>query len=574
MEENKLDNTDRKGLRLRSWSQFLLVCFFVFLAAAAGSVVRFRLDLTEDNRYSLSKPTREILRNLHDDIFIQVYLDGEMPVLFKKLKRSVREMLDEFSLASNRRVDYQFINPYSQDDPALRQKEQEQLIAKGLSPVNVIIREKDGGSSRKMIYPGMLINYNNIEVPVNFLKNNPSLSPEENLLHSAEGLEYELIRTISTLVSDTVYRVAFIEGHGEVPEIEVADFIMSLAKFYTVDRGNPQGKPGILDKYAAVIVAGPKEKIDEPDLYVIDRYIMNGGRVLWLCEEVEVNADSLVYGETVALYKPTGLEEMLFKYGVRINPVVVQDLDCMLIPLKAVSGGAAQQVVPAPWIYYPLLHPSPDHPVTRNVNRVAGKFVNYIDTVGRDTGVKKHILLTTGNQCRTVSPPVAINLKEIDRLPDMELFNRQHLPVAVLLEGKFRSAFTNRYIPGLTENNPEKNKTESKPTAMIVIADRDIIRNEVSRSGKTEIPLPLGQDRYTLQVYGNRDFLLNCVNYLVDDKGLINLRARELKLRLLDKKKLSRYGTLIKVANTAGPVLIVIMAGIIFNILRRKKYSR
>lgn len=572
MEENKLKSSVLRETKLRSWSEFLLVCFIVLLTSIAGSFIRFRIDMTGDKRYSLSKPTREILRNLKEDIFIQVYLDGEMPVLFKKLKRSVREMLDEFSVASNRRVDYQFINPYSQPNADLRQKEQEQLIAKGLSPVNVIIREKDGGSSRKMIYPGMLINYNNIEVPVNFLRNNPALTPEENLLHSAEGLEYELIKTISTLVSDTVYRVAFIEGHGEVPEIEVADLIINLAKYYTVDRGNPLGRPGALDRYAAVIVAGPRERIDEADLFVIDQYIMNGGRVIWLCEEVEVNADSLVYGETVALYKPSGLEEILFKYGVRINPVLVQDLDCMLIPVKAVAGGAAQQVVPAPWVYYPFLHPSPGHPVTRNINKVAGKFVNYIDTVGRDPDIKKHILLTSGNQSRTVSPPVTISLKEIDRLPENDMYNRQYLPVAVLLEGRFRSAFVNRYIPGLTTGKDFK--TESKHAAMIVIADRDIIRNEVSYSGKNEIPLPLGQDRYTLQVYGNRDFLVNCVNYLVDDKGLINLRSREMKLRLLDKKLLSEYRTPIKVVNTAGPVILVIVAGILFNILRRKKYAR
>lgn len=572
MEEKKLNNI-LNDPRWKGWSEFILVTLFALILVILSGFVRFRVDLTEDRRYSLSKQTREILGNMKDDIYIQVYLDGEMPVLFKKLKRSVRELLDEFRIASHRRIDYEFINPYGVNDPAAREKYLEELLAKGLSPVNVMLKDSKGGSSQRMIFPGLIVNYNNAEVPVNFLKNNPALAPEINLLHSAEGFEYELIQTISTLASDTIYKVAFIEGHGEVPEIEVADLILHLAKYFTVDRGVPGGRPGILDNYAAVVVAGPVEKIDEKDLYVIDQYIMNGGKVLWLSEEVEVNADSLAAGETMALYKPAGLEEILFRYGVRINPVLIQDLECLLIPVKVITGGTQQQIVPVPWVYYPMLIPSPSHPVTRNLNRIVGKFVNYIDTVGRDPEIKKTILLTSSQRSRTVSPPLAISLKDIDRMPDENHFNRPHLPVAVLLSGKFKSAFRNRIIEGVFPEGNYKVIPESKPTRMIVIADRDIIRNEVRRTGNAEIPLPLGQDRYTLQTYGNRDFLINCINFLVDEKGLIELRSREIKLRLLDKKVINNNKSLIVLLNTLGPVMLIILAGIGYSTVRKKLYT-
>ena len=576
MEEKKLKSIQsilKNDVRLKSWSEFFLICFVAIIIASAGNIFKIRIDLTEDKRYSLSEQTRKIIGNLKEDIYIQVYLDGEMPVLFKKLRRSVREMLDEFRYASHRYIDYEFINPSSGTDRAAREKFQEQLVEKGLSPVNVMMKDKEGGSSQRMIFPGMIVNYNNVEVPVNFLKNNPALSPEVNLLHSAEGLEYELIQTISTLTSDTVYNVAFIEGHGELPEIEVADLILHLAKYFTVDRGSPAGNPDALNKYAAIIVAGPVNRFDEKDLFAIDQYIMKGGRVVWLYEEVEVNADSLVYGETVALYKPVGIEEALFKYGVRVNPVLVQDMECMLIPVKVITGGN-QQVVPMPWVYYPLLIPSPSHPVTRNLNRVMGKFVNYIDTVGRDTEVRKEILLTTSQRTRTVNPPLSVSLKDVDRMPDESLFNKSNLPVAVLLSGKFKSAFLNRIIDGLAPDKNYKLLTESKPAKMIVIADRDIIRNEVRRTGTNEIPLPLGQDRYTLQTFGNRDFLINCVNYLVDETGLMELRSRELKLRLLNKKVISEKKLLIQTVNTLVPVLLIIISAIVYTSVRKKMYTR
>ena len=564
-----------KTIKFRSWLQLLSAVAGIILVASASSLIRFRFDLTEDKRYTLSDPTRKVLSGLKNDIYIQVYLDGEMPIPLKRLKRSVREMLDEFSITSGRKIDYEFINPAEGSNVQQRNAQFQVLENKGLNPVDIRAGDAEGGSTQKIIFPGMIVNYNGIEVPVNFLKNNPSIPYEQNILHSVEGLEYEMIQTIATLSSDTIYKVAFIEGHDEIPEIETADITINLAKFFTIDRGIIGGKPGILDNYAAVVIAGPEKEFSESDKLVLDQYIMNGGRVMWLFDEVAVNSDSLVFGETVGLYRPLNIEDQLFRYGARVNPSIVQDLECMVIRLKVGgSGNTNQQFVPAPWVYYPLLIPSANHSITRNLNRVKGKFTNYIDTVGLDPTIRKTILLATSNFSRTLSPPLMISLKEAELTPDEKDFNKSNLPVAVLLEGVFPSAFKNRMVSNLTDDKNLKVKTESSKTKMIVIADADIIRNEVRRVGLEETPYPLGLDKYTGEVFGNRDFLINCLNYLVDDNGIMELRSRELKLRLLNSAKIKAEKFKWQLINIAGSIIIVIIAGLLYSYFRRRYYTR
>ena len=567
------ETTNSKSLKFRSWLQFLTVVSAIILFASLSSFLRVRLDLTEDKRYTLSDQTRKVLKGIKNDIYIQVYLDGEIPIPLKRLKRSVREMLDEFRIASGRKIDYEFINPSEGKNVQQRNAQYQLLENKGLNPVDVRASDTEGGSTTKRIYPGMIVNYNGIEVPVNFL-NNSSSSYEQNILYSVEGLEYEMIQTIATLSSDTINKVAFIEGHGEIPEIETADITMNLARFFTIDRGTIGGKPGILDKYAAIVIAGPEKVFNESDKLVLDQYIMNGGKVMWLFDEVAVNSDSLVYGETAALYRPLNIEDQLFRYGARVNPAIVQDLECAPIRLMVMSGGTRQQVDSAPWIYYPLLKPAANHPITRNLNRVKAEFANYIDTVGLDRAIRKKILLSTSKLSRTVSPPVMISLKEAELTPVEKDFNKPNLPVALLLEGVFPSTFKNRAVSNLTDDKNFRIRTESKETKMIVIADADIIRNEVRRVGLKETPLPLGQDKYTGQVFGNRDFLINCLNYLVDNNGIMELRSRELKLRLLNTSKIKTERLKWQIINITAPIIIVVLAGILYSYFRRKNYTR
>jgi ABC-2 type transport system permease protein len=546
----------------------------IIVTASVLNLVRIRLDLTEDKRYTLSQPTLNVLKGIKEDLFIQVYLDGEMPIPLKRLKRSVREMLDEVRLASRWRIDYEFINPAESEDVKKREAQYTYLYNKGLNPIDVFAGDDEGGSMKKRIFPGMIINYNGIEVPVNFLKNDQSISSEQNILHSIESLEYEMIQNISTITSDTIYKVAFLEGQGELPEIEVADLTYNLARFFTVDRGSIGGEPGILDNYNAVIVAAPTKEFSEPDKLVLDQYIMNGGKVLWLLEEVEVNIDSMILGETAGLYHPLNIEDLLFRYGVRINPELVQDIECMWIPISVSTGAEQKQIVQAPWIYYPRLTPNQKHPITRNLNRVKGEFVNTIDTVGLDPSIKKTIILSSSAYSRTISPPLIISLREAETPPDEKYFNKSSLPVGVLLEGVFQSAFRNRMTGGILTNHQVNLKYSSQPTKMIVIADGDISRNEVRRSGTEVTPFPLGQDRYSGQMFGNRDFLINCLNYLVDNNGLMELRSRELKMRLLNNQRIKAEKFMWQLINIACPILIVILAGIVYNLLRKRKYTR
>jgi len=561
------------NIKIKSWFRFILTVAFIIIVASASLLIRIRLDLTEDKRYTLSKPTDKILSGIRNDIFIQVYLDGDIPIPLKRLKRSVKEVLDEFRVASDRRIDYEFINPASGNSQKQRDIQYQALKSKGINPVNLQAGDAEGGSVRKIIFPGMIVNYNGIEVPVNFLKNNDAVPYEQNILNSMEGLEYEIIQAIATISSDTIRKVAFLEGQNEIAEIGVADITINMAKFFTIDRGAIGGKPGVLDNYSAVIIAGPETEFSEKDKLVIDQYIMNGGKVIWLVEEVNVNSDSLIHGETVALYRPLNIEDQLFRYGVRVNPAVVQDLDCAPIRLTVVSGGN-QQIVTAKWVYYPLLNPVSSNPITRNLNKVKGEFVNYIDTVGLDPAIKKTILLTTSSFTRTLTPPLLIRLKETEIIPDEKSYNRSKLPAAVLLEGVFPSSFRNRMTENLIQDKSFKIKTESVNTKMIVIADADIIKNEVRRVGSSETHYPLGQDLVTGQLYGNRDFLINCLNYLVDDNGIMELRSRELKLRLLDRTRIKNERLKWQLINFAGPVLIVILAGLIYNYFRNKIYTR
>jgi gliding-associated putative ABC transporter substrate-binding component GldG len=564
---------DRNKSKFSRLFRFLQLISGVIIIASAGSLINLRVDLTEDHRYTLSPQTKKILSGLRNDIFIQVFLDGDMPIPMKRLRRSVKETLDEFKIISRRKVDYEFINP-SEGNQQQRNAKYNSLIEKGINPVNIQAGDAEGGRITKLIFPGMLINYNETEVPVNFLRNNTNVSYDQNILNSIEGLEYELIQTISTLSSDTIRKVAFLEGQKEMPEPEVASVTLSLAKFFTVDRGSIGGKQGILDRYSAVIIAGPEDQFSEADKLVLDQYIMKGGKVLWLAEETRINTDSLTTGETVALYQPLNLEDQLFRYGARINPAIVQDIECAPIRLSVRTGAGNSQVILLPWMYYPLLKPSPSHPITRNLNRIRGEYPNYLDTVGLNPAIRKTILLETSSHTRILNPPLIIRLKEAENIPDESTFNRSRLPVAVLLEGVFPSAFRNRMISGIVKDKSFRITTESVPTKMIIIADADIIRNEVKRTGVAETPYPLGQDRMSGITYGNSDFIVNCLNYLVDEKGIMELRSREIKLRLLDRNRIRNEKTEWQIINIFGPILLVVAAGFIYSWFRRKTYTQ
>jgi gliding-associated putative ABC transporter substrate-binding component GldG len=559
----------REKSRGRDIGEYLLIVGAALLIALVASLFSFRIDLTSDKRFTLSEPSKEILSALEDDILIQVYLDGDMPVEFKRLRRNVRDMLEEFRVASGKKIGYTFINPSAPEDEGERERRRVELINRGIDPVSIMDRDREGGNIERLLFPGFIVNYNTVSIPVNFLRNDPGRSSGENLISSVEGLEYELIRAVATVTADTIYRVAFIEGHGEYDEAEVADITLEMAKYFTIDRGAIGGVQGALDRYAAIIIAGAEQSFDEEDKLVIDQYLMNGGRILWLQDEVYVNRDSLTTGGSMALYRPLNIEDQLFKYGVRINPEIIQDMDCLIIPVRNTITESQQNYLPVPWIYYPLLYPSAESPVTRNINKVKGEFVNSLDTVGADKAVIKEFLLASSPYSRTVTPPRIIALSEYRNPPPEELFNRSFIPVAVKLEGNFPSLFAGRR----REYNGGPLVERGRYSRMVVVADGDIIRNEVSWSGGVPDPLPLGYDRYSRQTFGNKDFIINVMNWLVDDTGITELRSREVKLRLLDTGRIKGNRLFWQLLNIAVPLFILAMVAIMVNVIRRKRYG-
>ncbi|OFY56856.1 MAG: gliding motility-associated ABC transporter substrate-binding protein GldG, partial [Bacteroidetes bacterium RBG_13_46_8] len=406
----------------------------------------FRIDLTAEKRYTLSPYTKKVLKSLDDTVYVRVYLDGELNIPFRKMQQSLRETLDEFRVYGKDNIQYSFINPFKSTDTKVRQDMFNQLYGKGLQPTNILANEKEGGSSEKIIFPGAIISYKGVEIPVNLLKNNPRLSAEENINNSIQAIEFELIKVISSRALNLTGKVAFIEGHGELDEYQTEDISKAFSLYYDVFRGKISGQPGELDDYIAVIVAKPRTRFSEQEKYVLDQYIMNGGKVMWFLDRVDISTDSLASGSALAMINDLNLDDMLFRYGVRINPVLLQDLQCNIIPVNVALDGNNPDFRPAPWYYFPLLTAPPDNPVTRNLNMIRTEFVNTIDTIGARKGISKTVLLRSSASSNLAEAPLIMSLDEIRADPTTLDFRRSWLPVAVMLEGTFESVFQNRMI--------------------------------------------------------------------------------------------------------------------------------
>ena len=545
----------------------------IILLNVIGSFIHQRIDLTSEKRYTLSPITRQTLRNLNGTVFIRVYLDGELPPGFVRMRSAIEDLLEDFSRYAPRRIEYEFQDLNEETDEAFRRNMITGLYDKGLQPTSIQIREKDGSTTQKIIFPGAVISYGGIDMGINLLKNNPGRNHEVNLNNSIQALEYEFINMIRNLSDEEVEKIAFIEGQGELSGYSVGDIMKDLSTFYQVDQGVIGGLYGSLDDYKAILIAKPVSRFSEEDKYVIDQYIMKGGAVLWFLDMVEVSLDSLIDGSTFAFYRPLNIEDQLFKYGVRINPELVRDIRCHVIPVnRGVVGGQPNWQL-SPWYYYPIVVPDENHPVTRSLNVVKLEFASTIDTVGENQDVRKSVLLASSPYSGTLQAPAEISLRITDAGPAQEEFNKSDLPMAVLLEGTFDSDFTNRPVPPGVKDKPEKTIEISKSTGMLVVSDGDIIRNDVRNTASGIEILPLGFDRYSSQVFGNKDFILNAVNYLTDKTGLIQLRGREFKLRLLDERKSMDNALEIKLINMVLPSALIILFGLMVNLNRKRLFG-
>ena len=574
-------------LASRKWlSTFIVTLVIVFALNTIGSFVFTRFDLTAEKRYTLSDTTKQTLRELDDYVYFKVYLEGDFPAGFKKLRRETKEMLDEFR-AYSKFIDYEFINPAEGADRNEINETYKTLYQQGLNPTNLTEQNSDGSTRQMVIWPGALVSYrNNTEIAIDLLESQLGQSSEEALNASVQNLEYRLLDAIVKVTRPNKPSIGFVEGHGELTENEVYDITQTLKQNYHVTRGEIGGKVDALMeryedskgevhaniKFDALVIAKPTQPFDEKDKFLLDQYIMHGGKVLWLVEPVYATMDSLTSQEsTVGVDQNLNLEDMLFRYGVRLNHNLLLDINCAALPIRTGQVAGQAQLEFFRWFYFPLAQAASDHPMVRHLNAVKMDFVSSIDPTTSDNDIVKTPLLKTSDYTKVSGVPVFISLAMLRQTPDKRMFPSRGQDVAYLLKGTFPSLYANRINPEIEESKEMQFLSESVPTAMIVVADGDVIRNQIDVINKK--PLPLGYDQYTQNTYGNKDFIENAISYLVDGENLIAIRSREFKIRLLDPDKKVRQRLRWQLVNVLVPVGSVILFGLIMAFIRKKKYS-
>ena len=550
-----------------------LLCFLLLVAGInmLGNIVSFRWDLTAEKRYSTGTQTHAILKQLEKPVDIQLYLDGDLNVGFARLQRAAIDLITDMAAIAPQSIRLHIIDPHAAS-PDL----QKQLQAEGIQGILVNEKESAGKSTQKVVYPWIKIHYDEREMPISILVHHPEKSGEENLNASIENLEYRIVKGLNDLTQNRYNRkIAFLEGHAELPEDAVKDITDKLSQYYQVDRGRLSGQVGELNSYQAIIIAGAQTPFSEAEKYEIDQYLMQGGRLLWCVNGVVLDYRQLAAtGESPTMANELNLEDMLFMYGIRINPLLVQDLQCLSLPVMVKTEGATDAMQALPWFYAPLLTPNRKHPITKDILHVKSEFVSTLDFVGTQPSINKTPLLYTSEYTQEVKIPQMVSFSSTSQQPDMQLFNKQSLMVAALLEGSFPSVFTLRKTPDAITNAQPFEK-QSRHTKIIVVASEDIIRNDFSELQSGEIQYyPLGYDKHSQITLGNADFILNAINYLTDDAGLMPLRNKQWQLRLLDRKKANEATLPIFLLNIVFPITLIAAVFLRIIFFRKRKYRK
>jgi ABC-2 type transport system permease protein len=568
-QETKMKKSGKVNVRNENLKSLVIGIVLIVAINLLGSYYFVRFDLTSEKRFSLTPATRNLLHELDDYVHFKVYLEGDFPAGFKRLRNQTREMLDEFRAHSSF-ITYEFINPTIKGDRERTEENYTMLINSGLQPTQLQVQTEDA-SSQQVIFPGAIASYKGKEISLSLLQDQMGM-PSENVINiSTMALEYNLASTIHKLTLENKPVVAFLEGNQELESIDMADIITRLQEFYDVGRVSLNGDVASLKGVNTLVVAQPLQEFREQDKFVIDQFVMHGGSVLWLVDPVYASMDSLqVAPETLGMAWPLNLDDMLFRYGVRLNTNLIMDMQATPIPITTGYMGDRPQITMLPWFYFPLVTPASDHPVVKNLNAVRTEFISSIDTIAAE-GVKKTVLLQTSPYSRQVQTPVNISFDILENPADENLYSQGPQPVSVLLEGTFQSVFTNRSSPVDSVPSDFQRKDTSNTTAMIVVADGDLIRNQFDNRGQ---PLPLGYDRYLDETFGNADFILNAINYLNDDSGIMEARTREVRLRLLDKNKINSQKIAIQLVNISLPVIFLFIFGFLRFFFRKRKYAR
>lgn len=549
----------------------LIILAIVVLANVIGSSFFHRFDLTKDKRYTLSQTSLNIIKQVQNPLSIKVYMQGDLPAEFKRLQQETKQLLEEFQ-AYNKNIVFEFVDPLENEDASMDNIKD--LYRKGLTPINITVDDK-GKQSQAMVFPWAIAVYDNKEVNIPLLKNIMGATTTQKVIGSVQHLEYSIAEGLNKITKAKQKKIAVIKGNGELQDVLMAKFLLQVRESYhigpfTLDSvaKNPIGSLEALEKYDLAVIAKPTETFTDAEKQVLDQFIINGGKTLWLIDQVTAEMDSLYdsSGATLAYPKDLNLNDMFFKYGIRINPDLVKDEQGSPIKLATGEQGSATQFQEFNWKFAPQVYPNSLHPIVKNLGGIKFDFANPIDTL--KNGIKKTILLQSSQYSKKIGTPTEINLNIVaEETSPNDYLNKGKIPLSVLLEGSFHSMFENRVLPfeqKTFQATGQKNK-------MIVISDGDLIKNQLDKNFQ---PIELGYDQRSGNLYDNKDFLINCVNYLLDDTGLINIRSKDLDLPLLDKEKVYENYTRTQILTIGLPILILGLFGVVFTFLRKRKYSK
>ncbi|MEZ4951770.1 MAG: gliding motility-associated ABC transporter substrate-binding protein GldG [Saprospiraceae bacterium] len=558
---------------------FLNIALFLGILIGINIIANLKyghLDLTEEKRFTLTEPTKNLLHDLDDIVLVQVMLEGDFPAGFKRLQRATRDLLEDFRSESGF-IEYEFTNPNEGSVEDIN-KRRETLSKQGINPVNLKVKDNDG-SSETLIYPYALISFNDKVMPINLLEPEvPGVSPEVILNNSISLLEYKFANAIQKMGARyNKPNILFTEGHGELFPLQTRDLENSLSAFYDLGRINLDSivslKP---DDCAVLIVAKPVYPFTERQKFVLDQFVMNGGKVIWLIDNINVNLDSLTGKRHYTAFPfDLNLDDLLFKYGIRIQPDLVLDMQCTRIPQVVGSQGNNPQIELFPYYYHPVSVPRSNHPIVKGLEGVNLYFPSSIDTVKAKYPLQRYVLLESSEFSRIQLSPVRLDFEILKYKPDPDKFNKSFLPMAVLSEGRFASLYENRVSEGMMQGLTQLGETfknESEPTKMVVVADGDVARNLIDPT--RDAFQPLGYNQYERYKFANKEFLLNTIEYLMDDNGIITARSKEVKLRLLNTVKAEKEETKWQLLNIGLPLVFLILFGLAFHWFRKRKYAQ
>jgi gliding-associated putative ABC transporter substrate-binding component GldG len=563
-------------MKTKYWWCYLVAV--VVLINYLASLVHFRVDLTAEKRYTLGAPTKQLLRELNDRVSIDVYLAGDLPADFRNLRNNAEELLQEFQEYDKNAISYSFHRPGEGLDDTARQNFLMYLDSLGIHPTNVKVQTEAGESQeQRLVYPAALVTYQDRVVPIDFLQGQNMQEGLQSLNNVISLLEYKFANAIQKVTQEKPAVIGYLAGNGEPLSYNVYDLIERTLKpqygfgFVPID-----SVPVIPLEFDAVIIVKPTIAFTDRQKLKLDQYVMHGGKLIWMIDNLYAEMDSLMRTQSdfVAFDRALNIEDQLFRYGVRINRDLVQDLQCDKLPLVVGSYGDRPQPQLVPWPYFPLLSSYTDHPIAKNMNTVLSIFPNSMDTVEAE-GIKKTVILASSANSRTLSTPAIVSLNSVQTEADVQTFNQKNIPIAILLEGKFTSLFANRISSSVTDSLERVYQqpflaTAAMPNKMIVISDADIVANVVTQN---EGPLQMGTNQFTKVQYANRDFITNCIEYLTNPSGILAARAKTFVLRLLDPAKIEDQRATWQIINVGLPVVLILGFALVYQGIRNKKYT-